>query len=302
MEKEVAPPNEIFNEVEQKRDSRIKGGMLMATLLISLAILLFLKGNLLIDFWQSVREIGLWNALIHSIGSFAATGLLIESIYGLGLLAIGLTGLFTMEAGERKLLGRSAGEWVLSFLVFIVAVGIAVVAELLTIIPALAASPVSWLIIILILLLSLLWIIAASLVFLGPLIVWGVNSFGCIWIKWLERQLKQIVDTIKILIPIWNTYLKKVVTRIVRWEKRTRNTRRQVRRRTCTSWNWALRWLCISWTYVTEWIIVAVSFWAQVIVEAVRYVTVTALTWIVEILTFIRVIVILVARMILFCW
>lgn len=302
MVKEVTPPNEIFDEVEQKRDRRIKGALLIATLVISLAILLFLKGNQLMDFLQLMREIGLWSALVQSVGSFAATGLFIESIYGVGLFAIGLTGLFTMKAGERKLLGRSVGKWVLAFLVYIVAVGIAIVAELIALLPALAASPVSWPLIILILILSFLWIIAASLVFFGPLIVWGVNSFGCIWIKWLERKLKQIIDTIKILIPIWNTYLKKVVTRIVQWEKRTRNTQRLVRRRTCASLHWALRWLCISWTYFTEWIIVAVSFWAQVIVEVVRYVTVTVLTWIVEILTFIRIIVILVARMILFCW
>lgn len=302
MEIEGTPPNDIFDEDDQRRDRRIKGGLLLATLVASLATLLSVFGNPLPELWQLIREVGLWNGLSQSVGRLAATGLILESIYGLGLLAIGLTGLFTMEAGARKLLGRTAGDWVQAFLVYVVAVGVAIVTEILALMAAAASPPVGWALIFFILLLSLLVIIAASLVFFGPLIVWGVNSFGCIWIAWLERQLKTIIDTIRILIPVWNSYLKRVVSRIVQWERRTRNTWRQVRRRTCASWHWLVRWICISWTYVVEWIIVAVSYWARVVVEIVRWVTVTVLEWIVEILTIIRVIVILVARMILFCW
>ncbi len=302
MPNEEPYPDDVFNEDDKQRDRRIKGGLLLATLGASLAALLIIHGNPLPELMQLMREIGLWQALSQSVGRLAAAGLILESIFGLSLFVIGFTGLFTMEAGARKLLGRTAGEWVLAFLVYLVAVGIAIVTEILALMAAGASGPPGWLLIFLILLLSLLGIIAASLVFFGPLIVWGVNSFGCIWIAWLERQLKTIIDTIRILIPIWNTYLKRVVDRIVRWERRTRNTWRQVRRRTCASWHWLVRWLCISWTHVAEWIIVAVSYWARVVVEIVRFVTVTVLEWIVEILTFIRVIVILVARMILFCW
>lgn len=299
---EGTPPNDVFDEDEQRRDRRIKGGLLLVTLGVSLATLLIIHGNPLPEFLQLIREVGLWNALIQSIGRLAAVGLILESIFGLSLFVIGLTGLFTMEAGARKLLGRTAGEWVLAFLVYVVAIGIAIVAELIALGLGAAGGPPGWLAIVLILLASLLAIIATSLVFFGPLIVWGVDSFGCIWIAWLERQLKTIIDTIRILVPILNTYLKRVVDRIVRWERRTRNTWRQVRRRTCASWHWLVKWICVSWTHVFEWIVVAVSYWARVVVEIVRFVTVTVLEWIVEILTIIRVIVILVARMILFCW
>ena len=274
----------------------------MATLVAVLAALFIIHGNPLPDFWDLIGEVGLWDGLVQSFGRFAAAGLIAETIFGLSLFVIAVAGLFTMEDGVRRLLGRTGGEWALQLLIYLVAIGIAIVAEILLLMAAAATPPVGWVLVFFILLASLLAIIAASLNFFGPLIVWGIDSFGCIWISWLERRLKTIIETIEILTPFWNTYLKRVVDSIVRWERATRNVWRLVQSRRCASWHWLLRWLCVSFTYVGEWVIVAISYWARVVVEIVRWVSVTVLEWIVVILTIIRQIVILVAKMVLFCW
>ena len=300
---------DTYSAEERNKERWTRGWLLLAVLATAIAAELARYGDAVAEFVSSIREVGLWDGLVSSLGRPLALGISGEVLLALVLGLVALAGLATAPAaGEpRRRLGRTTGEWVLAFLLWAVGVAGVLLGEVIWGLVAAAAAavpgaqPISLLLVFLILLASFLSILTFTLVFLGPLIVWVIDTYGCVWITFIERRWIALEETIRRLIPVWRNVTTVVQQLVAVWEQRIRTVWRTRRVRVCSGWHWVLSWLCLAFTMVVERFLVEISFWVRVMITVTREVVTRVLEWVIAISTVVRWVVVLVARTILVC-
>ncbi len=126
--------------------------------------------------------------------------------------------------------------------------------------------------------------------------------FGCAWVSFVTTAFVDLIKTVILWMLKVTEWIHKVMRKWIEYvEKEVR--RRVARwRKTCSSWHRLLRWLCIFWEWVKIFAWITVSVIVEVLMVAVSFVILVIVIMVAMAITLVSSILILVIKLVLWCW